>query len=85
MKDTVLLVDDSRQERVAIKEALRNIFTGFIEAEDGLSAIKAFVEEKPGFIITDVETPNINGYRLIKAVREMENGRDVPIIMLSGT
>ncbi len=43
------------------------------------------VEEKPGFIITDVEMPSIDCYRLIKAVREMDDGRDVPIIMLSGT
>lgn len=85
MKEKVLLVDDSRQARVAIKEALAGLFSVFIEAEDGLAAIKAFVEEKPGFIITDVEMPSINGYRFISTIRNMEDGRDVPIILLSGS
>jgi len=84
MKETVLLVDDSPQMRENLKDALRNTFSAFVEAEDGLSAIKAFVEEKPGFIITDVEMPSIDGYRFIKTIREMEDGRDVPIILLSG-
>ena len=85
MNGKVLLVDDSQQARVSIREALKDIFDVFIEADDGLSAIKAFVEEKPGFIITDIEMPSINGYRLISTVRNMEDGKDVPIIMLSGT
>lgn len=81
----VLLVDDSQQARLAIKDALRDVFSEFIEADDGLSAIKAFVEEHPGFIITDIEMPSINGYRFISTIRNMDDGRDVPIIMLSGT
>lgn len=85
MKEKVLLVDDSRQARVAAKAALAGLFSVFIEAEDGLAAIKSFVEEKPGFIITDIEMPSINGYRFISTIRNMEDGRDVPIILLSGT
>jgi DNA-binding response OmpR family regulator len=85
MNGKVLLVDDSQQARVAIREALKDIFEVFIEADDGLSAIKAFVEEKPGFIITDIEMPSIDGYRFISTVRNMEDGKDLPIIMLSGT
>lgn len=85
MKEKVLLVDDSRQARTSIKEALAGQFEVFIEAEDGLAAIKSFVEEKPGFIVTDIEMPSINGYRFISTIRNMEDGRDVPIILLSGS
>lgn len=85
MNEKVLLVDDSRQARVALKDALKDVFSVFIEAEDGIAAIKAFVEEKPGFIITDIEMPSINGYRFISTIRGMEDGKDVPIILISGT
>ncbi len=85
MKEKVLLVDDSRQARAALKEALKDVFSSFIEAEDGIAAIRAFVDEKPGFIITDVEMPSIDGYRFISTIRSMEDGRDVPIILISGT
>src|SRR3989304_913780 len=85
MEEKVLLEDNSRQARVALKDALKGVFSSFIEAEDGIAAIKAFVEEKPGFIITDIEMPSINGYRFISTIRNMEDGRDVPIILISGT
>lgn len=83
--DKILLVDDSQNERAAIKSTLQHLFNEFIEADNGLTAIKAFVEEKPGFVITDVEMPSINGFRFISTIRGMEDGKDVPIIMLSGT
>lgn len=83
--DKVLIVDDSRESRVFIKEAVRGIFEELIEAEDGITALKAFVENRPTFIITDVEMPSVNGYRFISTVREMEDGKDIPIIMYSAT
>lgn len=84
MAGTVLVVDDSREARNSIMAPLRGIFNSFLEAADGVEAIKAFVEEKPGFIITDIEMPSIDGYRFISTIRNMADGRDVPIIMLSG-
>lgn len=83
MSGKVLIVDDSVSAREALKEALKNIFSSFIEADNGVAALKAFSEEKPGFVITDVEMPSINGFRLIAAVRGMADGKDIPIIMYS--
>lgn len=85
MLKKVLLVDDSKQSRLTVKDALRDVFEEFIEAEDGVSAIKEFVEHKPGFIITDIEMPSIDGYGFMSAIRNMEDGRDVPVIMISGS
>jgi len=85
MSDKLLVVDDSARVRSEIRETLGDVFTEVVEADDGISAIRAFVEEKPSFIITDIEMPNINGFRLISAVRNMEEGASIPIIMLSGT
>lgn len=85
MKEQILLVDDSKSERTSIKNALGELFDEFIEAEDGLSAIKAFVDKKPNFIITDVEMPSMSGYRFLETVRQMEDGQDVPVILISAT
>jgi len=84
-QDKALIVDDSEEARKAAKDALRDIFPVFVEASDGLSAIKAFVDEKPTFVITDVEMPSLSGFKFISTIRSMEAGKDVPIIMLSGT
>ncbi|MEK7773321.1 MAG: diguanylate cyclase [Deltaproteobacteria bacterium] len=85
MPAKVLIVDDSRQSRTAIKEAVRDIFTDFIEAGDGITALKAFIGEAPSLVITDVEMPGVNGYRLVSTIRGMNTGGDVPIIMFSAT
>lgn len=85
MSQKILLVDDSKSSRASIKKALEGIFKEFIEAENGLVALKAFVDEKPDFIITDIEMPSIDGYRLVSSVRGMDHGKDVPIILISGT
>ena len=85
MSEIALVVDDSDQARKSIKNALKTLFTDFVEAKDGLNAIKTFIEEKPCFIITDVEMPSLSGFKFISTIRNMEEGRDVPIMMLSGT
>ena len=85
MPDKILLVADSRKQRTTIKNALTGIFATFLEAKDGRSAIKKFKEEKPGFVIIDMEVPNVSAYKLISTVRDMEYGEDVPIILLSDT
>ena len=83
MSGKVLLVDDSPQTRNSIKDALKGLFSNFIEADDGLGAIKVFVEEKPGFIITDVEMPKIDGFTLTQRLRNNESYRETPIIIVT--
>jgi len=83
--DRLLLVDDSKTARMAIRETLKHTFAHFIEASDGLTAVKAFVEEKPTFIITDLEMPNLDGFEFIAKIRGMDDGGNIPIIMISGT
>ncbi len=80
-----LLVDDSAEDRRQMRDSLGDVFNGFIEAVDGITAIKSFVEEKPRFIITDIEMPSLDGFKFISTIRNMADGVDVPVIMISGT
>ncbi len=83
--EKLLLVDDSKTARVAIMETLKHTFARFIEASDGWAAVKSFAVEKPTFIITDLEMPNLNGFEFIDTIRGMDGGKNIPIIMISGT
>lgn len=82
---SILIVDDSAFERAKLKDAIleSGLFPNIIEAGNGADAIKLFSSNKVDFIITDVVMPGIDGYKLINAVRAMENGSDIPIIMLT--
>lgn len=41
-------------------------------------------KEKPAIIILDVHMPVLNGQEILEIIREDENLKDIPIIMISG-
>lgn len=84
---TILIVDDTPYVRAAVKDAVSEsgLFPNIIEAGDGAEALKSFVSNKVTFIITDVVMPRIDGYKFVSAIREMESGADIPVIMLTAS
>lgn len=84
-EQTILIVDDSPYFRAIVKDAVleSGLFPNIIEAGDGAEALKLFVSNKVAFIITDVVMPVIDGCKLVAAIRAMEKGSDIPVIMLT--
>jgi len=84
-EQTILIVDDSPYFRAVVKDAVveSGLFPNIIEAGDGAEALRLFVSNKVTFIITDVVMPVIDGSKLVAAIRAMEKGSDVPVIMLT--
>ena len=82
---TILIVDDSPYFRTVVKDAVleSGLFPNIIEAGDGAEALRLFASNKVAFIITDVVMPVIDGCKLVSAIRAMEKGSDVPVIMLT--
>ena len=82
MSTRVLIADDDRDARVlwsAVAEA-ENLTV--VEAEDGREALKA-LEENPDFalVITDVMMPLLDGYEVLKFIREDERLKHLPVII----
>lgn len=82
MASRVLIADDDRDARVlwsAVAEA-ENLTV--VEAEDGREAIRA-LEENPDFalVITDVMMPLLDGYEVLKFIREDERLKHLPVII----
>ncbi len=80
---TALVVSGSLDARTEIMSCLKGIFSGFIEADDGLNAIRAFVDKKPGFIIIDAGIEDISSFSFISTIRNLSDGRDIPIMLVS--
>ena len=82
----VLIADDSRVIRLAIKKILGADYD-LIEVGDGASAWDRIREDKDiKALITDIEMPNIDGYELICRMRGAEDHRlqDLPVITITG-
>jgi len=97
-KAKILIADDSATARKIIKTAVEPIAEKIIEAKDGQEAWDILnklyeetggkIEEAVDIIITDVEMPNMDGYRFTKLVKEDERFKKIPVIMntsLSGS
>lgn len=80
---TVLVVDDSETIRKFVTFALRSRNLRVVGARDGLEALETLAAEPADLVITDLNMPGLDGYRLIKALREDPATADLPIIVLS--
>jgi two-component system chemotaxis response regulator CheY len=80
----VLVVDDFATMRRIVKGVLKQIgYTKIVEATDGSVALDALKKEKIGLIVSDWNMPNMTGLELLKAVRDDENFKDLPFIMVT--
>lgn len=49
----------------------------------GKRALKYLKEYVPDLIILDIDMPEINGYELLKMIKEMEHLAEIPVIFLT--
>jgi two-component system chemotaxis response regulator CheY len=81
---TILIVDDFESMRRIVKGTLKSIgFSNFIEAEDGVIAMKKLEKEKVDLIISDWIMPNMDGLDFLKAVKGNEKLKKIPFIMVT--
>ncbi len=84
-KIKILCVEDEQDIRENIVEILRDEGFSVFEAPNGKFAFESFLENKPDVIISDIMMPEVDGYALLKMVRESKatNSTIVPFIFLT--
>ncbi len=80
MSYKILIADDEPEIRDLLKLYLENEGYGIIEAEDGAKALRLMDAEKPDLVILDIMMPQMDGYQVLKKIRETNN---IPVIILS--
>jgi PAS domain S-box-containing protein len=78
----VLLVDDNADMREYLQKILQQNWT-VVTASNGAEAWEIAREILPDLVLTDVMMPVLDGFGLLKALREDPRTRLIPIIMLS--
>lgn len=84
-KIKILCVEDEQDICENIAEILRDEGFEVFEAHNGKSGFESFVKNKPDLIISDIMMPELDGYGLLKMIRENKSIRNhtVPFIFLS--
>jgi len=81
----IVVVDDKWANRSVISNLLSPIGFEVSEANDGQEGWEKILEVQPDLIVTDLLMPELDGFELIKRVRESENFKDLIIIVSSAS
>ncbi|MBU2550222.1 MAG: tetratricopeptide repeat protein [Proteobacteria bacterium] len=85
-KFRVLVVDDKAPMRRTIRNMLRALgFTNIREASDGREALKRIRGETFDFVFSDWHMPHLTGVDLLRSLREDDNFRTLPFIMVTAS
>ena len=79
----VLAINDSKPIRELLRSVMEEAFFDFSTAVDGVDAVRRYAEVRPDVVITDINTPNLDGYGVIDAIRKGTIDNQVPILVLT--
>ena len=79
----ILIVDDHRDNLVALEAPLSPLGHRMLRAESGCAALKILLQEDVALILLDVAMPDIDGYEVAELIRGRPANRDTPIIFIT--
>jgi len=83
VNNKILVVDDSPTVRRLVELVLSQNGYEVISAEDGEQGLVLAKEHVPAAVLVDFVMPRMNGHMFCKALREDDNLKDIPIILIS--
>ncbi|MFM2062738.1 MAG: hypothetical protein RLZZ507_2408 [Cyanobacteriota bacterium] len=79
----ILVVDDDLGTRLSISDYLELSGYSVIMADDGQDALSMVEKNHPDLMVTDIVMPRMNGYELVRRVRQQAEFRLLPVILLT--
>ncbi len=83
MSKKIVLAEDEPQIARLIEFKLKKEGYSVTRKENGEEAIKAIKEDKPDLILLDIMMPVMGGYEVLRRLKEDEDLKSVPVIMLT--
>jgi len=80
---SILLVDDRKENLLALEAILEPLGQTLIRAGSGPEALKQVLVLDPAVILLDVQMPGMNGFEVAEIIKSRERSRTIPIIFLS--
>ena len=80
---TVLLVEDTEDNRFMMRRLLEMSGYRVVEATNGEEAVRLAQSERPDLILMDLSLPVIDGLAATRAIRKLDGLGKVPIVAVS--
>jgi CheY-like chemotaxis protein len=83
MTETILVVEDNEQNRVLMRQILTHHGYMVLEAVDGLTGLEMAREHMPALILLDIQMPGMNGFMVIRELRNDPELRKIKTIAVT--
>lgn len=80
---TILIVEDSEPAIIQMKDILEESDYNILVANNGLKALEIIEQTLPDAIILDLMMPDVDGYEVLKTIRESELTARIPVLILT--
>ena len=81
----ILVAEDDPEARELLLLLLQDADYQLLQAADGVEALRIVQAERPDLLITDVVMPRMDGYELVRRLRQNEQLADMPVIFCSAS
>jgi diguanylate cyclase (GGDEF)-like protein len=87
MPTSIMIIDDSPTQRESIIRTLRihDICDHYREARNGMEGYKSLLNSSADLIISDLEMPQMDGFKFISLIKSSADLQDIPIIILTSS
>lgn len=80
---TVLVIEDNPDNLELITCALKRSGYGVVAAETGEKGVELALQERPCFILMDIDLPGIDGFEATRRIRSSKANGSIPIIAIT--
>lgn len=77
----ILVVEDSAEVRRLLRRIFEMAGYSVTEAADGREALQLLHDERIDLVMLDAMLPNVNGWQVLKAIREDKGTAEIPVII----
>lgn len=82
-KGSILIVEDEVELRTILKNKLQQYGFKILEAENGKTGLESALKDHPDIILLDILMPVMDGFSMLRKLREDSWGKNALVIILS--
>ena len=83
MSKTILVVEDTEDNRQILRDLLGMAGYDIIEAQDGAEGVAKAAEHKPDLILMDVQMPVMDGFEATRRIKADPALKSIPVIAVT--
>jgi two-component system cell cycle response regulator DivK len=83
MDEKILLIEDNEQNRILMRQILVRYGYDMLEAKDGLTGLEMARTHMPELILLDIQMPVMNGFMVIREMRNDPTLRKIKAIAVT--